>query len=42
MAVGGVIAVTTAVLALASVFVRRRTASAELRQQWPPAYVARA
>ena len=33
IAVGGVIAVTTAVLALASVFVRRRTASAELRQQ---------
>jgi hypothetical protein len=33
IAVVGVIAVTTAVLALASVFVRRRTASAELRQQ---------
>ena len=33
IAVGGVIAVTTAGLALASVFVRRRTASAELRQQ---------
>jgi len=33
IAVVGVMAVTTAVLALASVFVRRRTASAELRQQ---------
>jgi signal transduction histidine kinase len=33
IAVVGVAAVTTAVLALASVFVRRRTASAELRQQ---------
>ncbi len=33
IAVVGVIAVTTAVLALASVLVRRRTASAELRQQ---------